>query len=262
MISDDPASFWRRHHKAACDFLERVISTRVHTNQTSQTAPDNAVSPDAAAKPSKHLPNMSSSDWTAFAAGLLWFIAGAAGLIAAMVALFAWNLARKDATAKEEALSKYKRESSERVAVLEKQTAEAKLELARLTQPRTISPQQKEAFLNFMRDKPKGKVNLAILAMDNESNSYVQRLFELLQEAGFTLPGSIMAPIGGFGLHASNATTSTYLLFSASAQPPAHAGALRGAFQAAGIVVAVVDTVNSGLPVAPDEVVIGVTEKR
>ena len=77
------------------------------------------------------------------------------------------------------------RELQERVRTAEQQATEA-LEQQR---PREITQEQRDAFLAFVRDKPKGRIKLWAVAGDRESIRFARELEQLLIEAGFTCEG-------------------------------------------------------------------------
>jgi hypothetical protein len=112
--------------------------------------------------------------------------------------------------------------SSERTAKLENQTTAARAEVAKLQiavagaetkraeaerallelqerlKPRTVTPEQRDAFVKALSGVPRGKVNISVITGDPEAFTFASQLFEILGSIGFDV-GPQMGSMTLFG---------------------------------------------------------------
>lgn len=118
----------------------------------------------------------------------------------------------------------------QRVAVeLQEARARAEDALAR-QQGRTITVQQREAFLAAATLKPKGPVTVIPLMGNAESTQYGQQLADLLRAAGYKVELGGMMPM-------DSTPTGTGLTVRRGERYPPHTDGLEAAFREAGIPV-------------------------
>ena len=120
------------------------------------------------------------------------------------------------------------------VADAERKRAEAEralLELQERLKPRSITPEQRTRFTDFVKGAPKGKVQLtAVAAADNEPIAFALILKNLLSNAGYNVDDNIR----GFVSTGSPMSGIVIKIRDEKAQPP-HAGPLQKAFEYIGI---------------------------
>ncbi len=75
--------------------------------------------------------------------------------------------------------------ANERTAVLEAATTKAKLDLARLTTPRTVTPEQIERLRELLKDAPRGALILDTGIANRESQVFVGSLLNAFQTLGY-----------------------------------------------------------------------------
>ena len=123
-------------------------------------------------------------------------------------------------------------DAAERVRVaaeLQEARSRADESLAR-QRPRSIGPQQREAFLAAAGDKPKGPVTVIPLMGNAESEGLAKQLLGLLHDAGYSVEMSGMMPM-------DNTPTGVGLTVKRGEQYPLHTDGLQAAFNSAGIPV-------------------------
>lgn len=159
------------------------------------------------------------------------------------------NLANIAATAKANAEAA---KANERAAHLEKEAADARLEQQKLAKelqaardraeeahkiarqaeikqrPRGFSSEQRAAFIDFMKDKPKGKVRVIAQSQSGDAPLFSQSLCSLLRDCGF----DVTEVLGAIALGAGR---GLYLAVADANAPPSCAGPLQQAFQHIGI---------------------------
>jgi hypothetical protein len=214
-----------------------------------------------------------ASSWTGNAAILLTALAAIAGI-------FAWVFSSRLSEIKDAALKKFREESklsissadrraaeaneraalaNQRAGILEKVAAEARLELGQISErqhPRTITDDQRTAFIAFMSHGPKGKVSFKCLASDNEAQAFAEQLKKLVSQVGCEVSDTVLGfiapavPISGIHIKIKNMES-----------PPDHAAWLQGAFAAIGI-NAQGAVEGAGSTIRDDEVIIYVYGKN
>ncbi len=75
--------------------------------------------------------------------------------------------------------------ANERIAALEAETAKAKLDLARLTTPRTVTPEQIQRLRELLKDAPKGALILDAGIANRESQVFLGSLMNAFQTLGY-----------------------------------------------------------------------------
>jgi hypothetical protein len=126
----------------------------------------------------------------------------------------------------------------ERADIAERARVAAELQQARSRadesldrqRPRSVSAQQREAFLAAAANKPKGPVTLIPLMGNVESEQFAKQLAGLLQDAGYPVEMSGMLPM-------DNTPTGVGLTVKRGEKYPAHTDGLQAAFNQAGIPV-------------------------
>jgi hypothetical protein len=123
--------------------------------------------------------------------------------------------------------------ANERAASLEKEAAAARLELEQIKErqrPRSITPEQREAFIQLLSPIEKGKVTFKVNAGDNEALDFAVAIQEMVKSAGCEVIGEMLRFIS-----TGRAMSGIELKIKNKAAPPVHASNIQKAFEAIGI---------------------------
>jgi hypothetical protein len=77
-------------------------------------------------------------------------------------------------------------EANERVSTNELQSANLRLELEKLKQPRVISAENRRMFIEMLRSSPKGNVRIGTRHPNSETSDYAMNIAGMVENAGFT----------------------------------------------------------------------------
>jgi hypothetical protein len=162
-----------------------------------QTATQMAITPktEKTNKPSKFRRIMSIFDLSEFAANTIYSISNVAVLLASIVGVggaiglfWAGGVKEKYADIKELETAERISETDAKAAEANKSAAEAKLELAKLQSKlawRTVSIEDENRMVEFLRDAPKGYVGFMYMSGDLESRAFALRLSQIFKKAGY-----------------------------------------------------------------------------
>jgi hypothetical protein len=113
-------------------------------------------------------------------------------------------------------------------------------------QPRTITPEQKNAFLRATKPSPKGKVHVVFNSPEAEISDFAERILDMLNSAGFDTDNTLSQGIGG------KPRAGIVLLIQDTKHPPAHVEILRSVLHGIGIEARIEEEPESHL--SPEEV--------
>jgi len=94
---------------------------------------------------------------------------------------------------------------------------------------RTITPEQRSAFINATKTSPKGNVHIIFNSPEAEISEYAEKIWEMVDSAGFDTAKTLSQGIGG------RPRTGIVLLIKDREHAPAHAEVIRSALQRIGI---------------------------
>jgi hypothetical protein len=118
------------------------------------------------------------------------------------------------------------------VAEAERKRAEAEralLELQERLKARTITPEQRTAFLRVLENAPKGSVEISVVTDDREAFGFASQIRDILQAAGYDV-----GLMGSFTIFGQPLIGVRLNVKSAEKQPP-HGGPIQQALEAAGV---------------------------
>jgi hypothetical protein len=124
--------------------------------------------------------------------------------------------------------------ANERAVILEKQAADARLELEKLKEKnvfRQITPQQEEEFVRLMKGAPQGRLQIVSEHRIPEIAMYAGQIKEMLAKAGISSVGQFVTVLMG----TKGDATGIAVAVKNIKNPPPHAVAIQSALEQIGI---------------------------
>jgi hypothetical protein len=137
------------------------------------------------------------------------------------------------------------------------------LELEAKMQPRIITQEQREKFIELLKNAPKGPIRIQYGSANNETWNFIFQLRGMLDDAGYGVgDSSALVPNPTGSVNHSYSTGIAILAYSMETSP-AYLGPIEQAFRGIGITTYAITTKdgNYNLKQNPGEIVIFVTEK-